>query len=50
VAACNRFGLDNPCPTITKRLGFYGNQDEIAKEFKQIIDKYKNGYKHIEEF
>ena len=24
LAACNRFGIDNPCPIITKRIGLYG--------------------------
>ena len=50
LAACNRFGLDNPCPTISKRLGNFGNQDEIEKDFKRIVEKYKNNFKHIEEF
>lgn len=25
LAGCNRFALDNPLPTITKRVAFYGN-------------------------
>jgi hypothetical protein len=31
LAACNRYGIDNPCPIITKRLSFYGNTDDIQK-------------------
>lgn len=50
MAAVNRFGLDSPCPTVTKRLGNYGNQDEIDKDFKRIVNKYKENFKHIEEF
>jgi hypothetical protein len=26
-----RFGIDNPCPIITKRLANYGNQEDIMK-------------------
>jgi len=25
LAGCNRFGVDNPCPILTKRLALYGN-------------------------
>ena len=42
LAACNRYGIDNPCPIITKRLSFYGNHEEIDKEFKKVVEKYKN--------
>ena len=28
-AGCNRFGIDNPTPTITKRLSTFGNIEEI---------------------
>ena len=30
-AGCNRFGIDNPTPIMTKRLATYGNTDEIEK-------------------
>ena len=44
LAGCNRFGLDNPCPTVTKRLACYGNQEDLEKEFKKIVaqEKYKS--------
>ena len=42
LAGCNRFGVDNPCPTVTKRLANYGNADELDKDFKRIVNKYKN--------
>ena len=31
LAGCNRFGIDNPCPIITKRLANYGNSEDILK-------------------
>ena len=41
MAGCNRFGIDNPCPIITKRLSFYGNTEEIAKEYKLEAEKLR---------
>ena len=42
MAGCNRFGIDNPLPIITKRLAMHGNQEEIVKEFKMLAtEKYK---------
>jgi len=34
LAACNRYGVDNPTQTISKRLSLYGN-DEIVNELLQ---------------
>jgi len=31
LAACNKYGVDNPTQTITRRLSLYGN-DEIANQ------------------
>ena len=42
LAGCNRFGIDNPCPIITKRLSYYGNSEELAKEFKTLAEKNSN--------
>lgn len=33
-AACNRFGVENPSPTIKKRLALYGNTEEVEKLLK----------------
>lgn len=33
LVASTRFGVDNPCPTITKRLALYGNQEELLKDY-----------------
>ena len=33
MAACNRFGVDNPLPIITKRISLYGNQEDVVKEY-----------------
>jgi len=41
LAGCNRYGLDSPVPIITKRMSNYGNADEIDKDFKRILAKYK---------
>lgn len=35
IAGCNRFGIDNPCPTITKRIALYGNDED----FEEIVKK-----------
>ena len=42
LAACNRYGIDNPCPIITKRLSYYGNSEELTKEFKNLAEKHTN--------
>jgi hypothetical protein len=31
LAGCNRFAVDNPTPTVTKRIAFYGNTEDITK-------------------
>ena len=41
-AGCNRFGLDNPTPTITKRLALYGNQYEVEKWVEEAAQKINN--------
>jgi hypothetical protein len=33
--------LDNPVPTITKRLAIYGTNNDIDTDFKRILKKYK---------
>jgi hypothetical protein len=49
LAGCNRFGLDNPCPTITKRLAIYGNLEDLDKDIKKMVNAYKNLYPKISE-
>jgi len=41
LAGCNRYGIDNPCPIITKRLSMYGVPEELEKDFKKMVEKYK---------
>ena len=41
LVGCNRYGLDCPVPIITRRMSNYGTADEIDKEFKRILAKYK---------
>ena len=41
IAACNRFGIDNPLPIISKKLTVYGNTDEISLEFKKAVLRIK---------
>ena len=43
LAGCNRFGIDNPAPTIQKRIGFYGNEEDIEEIFKKQLDGYNAG-------
>jgi len=42
LAGCNRFGIDNPCPIVTKRLANYGNPEDLEKDFKKLAEKYKS--------
>lgn len=41
LAGCNRYGIDNPCPIISKRLSLYGVPEEIEKDFKKLLEKYQ---------
>tara|TARA_B110000285_G_C15133375_1_gene625181 strand:+ start:3072 stop:3590 length:519 start_codon:yes stop_codon:yes gene_type:complete len=39
LAGCNRFGVDNPCPIITKRISLYGNNvDSFEEDFKRLVE------------
>ena len=42
LAGCNRFGLDNPIPIITKRLWLYGNHETCEKEIKELAKLANN--------
>lgn len=44
IAACNRLGLDSPCPIITKRMGIFGNTEELEKDFKRLLKKYSDQF------
>jgi hypothetical protein len=44
VAGCNRYGIDNPCPIITKRLSLYGNSDDLLSDFKKLAEKFNKDY------
>ena len=39
VVACNRYGVDNPTQTITRRLHFYGNDEHIMYQLAKS-DEY----------
>jgi hypothetical protein len=30
LAGCSRYGIDNPVPTIKRRLALYGNTDDVV--------------------
>ena len=38
LAGCNRFGLDNPAPSIHKRLHLYGNDEEFEDVIKKQLE------------
>lgn len=38
-SGCNRFAMDNPTPTITKRLSLYGNTEDVESIFKQVATR-----------
>jgi hypothetical protein len=40
LAGCNRFGLDNPAPTIHKRISLYGNEEEFDEVMKKQLEQY----------
>jgi len=39
MAGCNRFSLDNPTPTITTRVAYFGNDEGIEKKLKLFAEK-----------
>ena len=39
IAGCNRFGLDNPSPFITKRVALYGNDEDFEEILKKELIK-----------
>lgn len=41
LAGCNRFGLDNPIPTITKRLSTYGNGEDVTDLIRKAAEAHK---------
>jgi hypothetical protein len=40
IAGSNRYGIDNPCPIINKRMSLYGITDDLEKDFKKLVIKY----------
>jgi hypothetical protein len=40
LAGCNRYGLDNPAPTIHKRVGLYGNEEDFEDFMRKQLDSY----------
>jgi hypothetical protein len=45
LAACNRFGVDNPCPIISKKLTIFGNTDDLASEYRKAVMRLKETFK-----
>lgn len=41
MAGCNRFGIDNPAPTITKRIALYGNAEDVEKMINAVAQATK---------
>ncbi len=39
IAGINRFALDNPIPTITSRLAWYGNEENTTKSIFEWLEK-----------
>ena len=40
LCGCNRFGLDSPAPTINKKVGFYGNDEDFETILKKDLENY----------
>ena len=43
--ACSQFGLENPVPTVSKRLAWYGNTEDLEKMVERVSNKFKNEVK-----
>lgn len=41
-AALNRFAIDNPFPTITTRLAWYGNEEITTNKILEVLEKKIN--------
>ncbi len=42
LAGCNRFGLDNPVPIITRRMAHYGNEENVEKIVERLAKMYND--------
>ena len=42
IAGCNRFGLDNPVPIVTRRLSHYGNDENMEKLLERLSRQYND--------
>ena len=42
VAGCNRFGLDNPSPIVTRRLANFGNEETVEKVVERLARQYND--------
>jgi hypothetical protein len=40
LAACYKYGLDNPCPSVTKRLSLYGNDEDVEEYLKKELMRF----------
>jgi hypothetical protein len=43
--ACSQFGLENPVPTVSKRLAWYGNTEDLEKMVERVSNKLKDEVK-----
>jgi len=43
--ACSQFGLENPVPSVTRRLAWYGNIEDVEKMVERVSNKLKNEIK-----
>lgn len=47
MAGCQRYGVDNPAPVVTKRLAYYGN-DETALSILKEMQTHDKQSKQLE--
>lgn len=51
LAGCNRFGLDNPVPIITRRLAHYGNEEYLEKILEKCAKQFTDtNFLDVEKF
>ncbi len=41
----NKFGLDSPVASVTKRFAWYGNTEDVARQIEQLAENFGPNFK-----
>ncbi len=41
----NKYGLDNPVASVTKRIAWYGNTEDLQKQIEDLYQMHGNDFK-----